>query len=246
MATYVLVPGAWLGSWAWKKILPELKKRGHEVYPITLTGMGEKVHLARKEYGIDVAVKDVINAIEYEDLNDIILLGHSFSGKVISAVADRIPERIRMLFYLDAMVPARRRTPQGGRDDMPESELKELMEESRKNGDGWKIPMSGDTIKNIAFDIKGKDMQWFKSKLTPWPLNLALEPINVSETVDRMRKAYIFCLREGVKFSPEDKKYIDSLEGEHRIIKSGHYPMITKPLETVTALLELTGQLTLL
>ncbi len=242
MATYVLVPGAWLGAWAWKKIVPELNRRLHEVYPLTLTGMGDRVHLARKEYGIDVAVQDVINVIEYEDLHDIILLGHSFAGKVISAVADRIPERIKMLFYLDAMIPAKTRNPQGGKDDIPENELKELMEESRSNGDGWKIPMSGDTIKNIAFDIKGEDMRWFKSKITPWPLNLALEPIKISETVGRMKKAYVFCLREGAEFSPEDKKYIDSLEGEHRIIRSSHYPMITKPQETVSALLELTGQ----
>ena len=74
MATFVLVPGAWLGAWAWKKVIPLLEEKGHEVYPVTLTGMGERVHLLSKDVGIETAVQDVLNVVKYNDLDDFILV----------------------------------------------------------------------------------------------------------------------------------------------------------------------------
>src|SRR5579864_8537534 len=102
MSRFVLVPGAWLGSWVWKKVTPILEKRGHEVFPITLTGMGDRVHLASSNIGIQTAIQDVLNEIKYNDIEDFVLLGHSFAGKVAGAVADRVPDKVRLLLYLDA------------------------------------------------------------------------------------------------------------------------------------------------
>src|SRR5271157_3416021 len=117
MPTFVLVPGAWLGGWAWKKVIPLLEQSGHEVHAITLTGMGERVHLASKDVGIETAVRDVLNVIKYNDLDDFVLVGHSFAGKVVAAVADRGPDRVKMILYLDAYRPEKNvRTPQGGFD----------------------------------------------------------------------------------------------------------------------------------
>src|SRR5215472_16631107 len=102
MTTFVLVPGAWLGGWSWKKVVPLLSKRGHDVYPIALTGMGERVHLFSRDLGIETAIRDVLNVIEYNDLNDIVLVGHSLAGKVVATVADRAHDRVRVLLFLDA------------------------------------------------------------------------------------------------------------------------------------------------
>ena len=101
----VIVHGAWGGAWAFKKVEALLRQRGFEVYRPQLTGQGDRVHLARADIGLNTHIDDVVNTILYEDLRDIVLVGHSYGGMVISGVADRIPDRIKRLVYLDAMVP---------------------------------------------------------------------------------------------------------------------------------------------
>jgi pimeloyl-ACP methyl ester carboxylesterase len=108
MSTYVLVHGAWGGSFGWRKVRPLLQGAGHSVFTPSLTGLGERVHLATPEVNLSTHVQDVANAIWYEDLSDIILVGHSYGGMVVTGVADRLSEggRIRHLVYLDAFLPA--------------------------------------------------------------------------------------------------------------------------------------------
>ena len=103
--TIVIVHGAWGGGWAFKKVDALLRQKGFEVYRPQLTGQGDRVHLARPDIGLSTHIDDVVNAILYEDLHDITLVGHSYGGMVISGVAERIPDRIKRLVYLDAMVP---------------------------------------------------------------------------------------------------------------------------------------------
>ena len=94
MTTFVLVPGAWLGGWVWNRITPPLEKKGHRIYPVTLTGMGDRVHLYSADLGIVTAIQDVLNVINYYDIEDAVLVGHSFAGKVVAAVAARVPKRV--------------------------------------------------------------------------------------------------------------------------------------------------------
>jgi pimeloyl-ACP methyl ester carboxylesterase len=103
--TIVIVHGAWGGSWAFRKVEALLREQGFNVYRPQLTGLGERVHLARADIGLSTHIDDVVNLILFEDLHDIILMGHSYGGMVITGVADRVPERIQRLVYLDAMVP---------------------------------------------------------------------------------------------------------------------------------------------
>jgi pimeloyl-ACP methyl ester carboxylesterase len=103
--TIVIVHGAWGGAWAFKKVEALLRQKGFEVYRPQLTGQGDRVHLARPDIGLSTHIDDVVNTILYEDLHDITLVGHSYGGMVISGVADRVPDRIKRLVYLDAMVP---------------------------------------------------------------------------------------------------------------------------------------------
>jgi pimeloyl-ACP methyl ester carboxylesterase len=103
--TIVIVHGAWGGSWAWRKVDSMLREKGFNVYRPQLTGLGERVHLSRPDIGLSTHIDDVVNTILFEDLHDIILVGHSYGGMVITGVADRVPDRIRRLVYLDAFVP---------------------------------------------------------------------------------------------------------------------------------------------
>jgi pimeloyl-ACP methyl ester carboxylesterase len=103
--TIVIVHGAWGGSWAFRKVDALLREKGFNVYRPQLTGLGERVHLSRPDIGLSTHIDDVVNTILYEDLHDIILVGHSYGGMVITGVADRVPDRIRRLVYLDAFVP---------------------------------------------------------------------------------------------------------------------------------------------
>ena len=102
---YVIVHGAWGGGWAFKKVDSLLREKGCIVYRPTLTGQGEKVHLAAGDVGLNTHIKDVVNSILYEDLYNIILVGHSYGGMVVTGVADSLPGRIKKLIYLDAFVP---------------------------------------------------------------------------------------------------------------------------------------------
>ena len=102
MTTYVLVPGAWLGGWAWQPVTDQLRDHGHEVHAVTLTGLGDRSGLATPQVDLDTYISDVAGLIEAERLDDVVLVGHSYAGHVVTGVADRIPGRIALLAYLDA------------------------------------------------------------------------------------------------------------------------------------------------
>ncbi len=138
MTTYVLVGGAWLGGWAWQPVTRRLRAQGHDVNPVTLTGLGDRSHLATPETDLDTYITDVVNLIEFEDLQDVVLVGHSYAGHVATGVAARVPERIALLAYLDAGP-----SPDGTAFlDLQSPAARELTERLvAEAGDGWRIPM---------------------------------------------------------------------------------------------------------
>lgn len=103
--TYVLVHGAWGGSWDWRHVADLLAADGHTVYRPALTGQGERVHLASTNIDLDLHIHDIVNVIVWENLHDVVLVGHSYGGMVITGVADRVPDRIKHVVYLDAFAP---------------------------------------------------------------------------------------------------------------------------------------------
>ena len=103
--TFVIVHGAWGGGWVFRGVDSLLSEQGYSVYRPSLTGLGERVHLATPDVGLSTHIEDVVNMLLYEDLHDVILVGHSYGGMVITGVADRMPNRIRHLIYIDAFVP---------------------------------------------------------------------------------------------------------------------------------------------
>jgi pimeloyl-ACP methyl ester carboxylesterase len=106
MATVALVPGITAGGWVWAQVAPRLREAGHVVYTPTLTGLGERVHLASPEVDLETHIADIVNVLEFEELTDVVLVGHSYGGMVITGVADRVPDRLARL--VDLFPPARR------------------------------------------------------------------------------------------------------------------------------------------
>ena len=232
MTTFVLVPGAWLGAWVWKRVTPLLEEKGHETYPVTLTGMGERVHLASRDVGIETSIQDVLNVIKYNDLDDFILVGHSFAGKIVAAVADRAPEKVKMILTVDAYRPAKRiRTPQGAFDPSEYGAF-----------DGWTIPFSKEILDMIGKDVNGSDRDWMLSKGTPWPKRLASEPIVLTENFDTVKSAYIFCTGGGDPVDEILSGKWGKVDSAYKVIESGHFPMVTKPKELADDMFALVSQ----
>jgi pimeloyl-ACP methyl ester carboxylesterase len=228
---FVLVPGAWLGAWAWKRVVPLLEKQGHEAFPVTLTGMGERAHLATKDLGIDTAVEDVLSVIRYNDLDDFVLVGHSFAGKVVAPVADRLYDSVREIIYLDAFRPEKVRSPQAALD--PASEYGQLPPGT------FSIPLTEEIIERIGSDVQGQDRKWMMSKATPWPVKPAADPITLSESFDSVKNAFVFCTKSGDPVDDIIAGKWGKLDGPYRVIDSGHWPMITRPAELAEDLVAL-------
>lgn len=196
--------------------------------------MGDRVHLASKDLGIETAIQDVLNAIKYNDLDDIVLVGHSFAGKVVGVVADRVPEKVRMLLYLDALRPDKVRTPQAAFNPAAEFGPPPLGIHG--------IPLTEAIIDRIGPDVKGEDRKWMLSKATPWPLKYATEPITLSTKFDSIKSTYVFCTLSGDPVDEIIEGKWGKLEGPHKLIESGHWPMITKADELVRGIVALAGE----
>lgn len=104
-ATFVLVHGAWAGGWIWRDVITQLREAGHTVYATTATGLGDRVHLATPAIDLNVHIADVVKVLEFEDLRQVTLVGWGYGGMIITGVADRIPDRLAQLVYLDAFLP---------------------------------------------------------------------------------------------------------------------------------------------
>ena len=227
----MLVPGAWLGGWAWEKVADILKEKGNRAYPVTLTGMGERVHLATEDVGMETATQDVLNVMKYNDLDDVVLVGHSFAGKVAAAVADRAHDRAKKIIYVDAFRPEIVREPQGGFD--PTREFGPPPKGSNA------IPLTEEIVDRIGKDVVGESRTRMMLMATPWPIKLAKDPITLSENYDPAKEAYVFCALSGDPVDEIIAGKWGKLNGPYKVMETGHWPMITKPEELAEDLVSL-------
>lgn len=171
--TFVLVHGAWGGGWIWKYTADGLRQKGHRVFTPTQTGLGERKHLLARTISIDTFVDDILGVLEAEELTDIILVGHSFGGFAVTGVADRMPERIRHLVYLDAFLQENGETAF--------SVLPPGIEEARRrtvaeHGGGVALPVPPLSAFPLPDDVR----QWFGRRLTPHPFGTYDTPIRLN------------------------------------------------------------------
>jgi len=230
-ATFVLVHGAWHGGWCWKKLTPLLRAAGHEVITPTLTGLAERAHLLSPEIGLDTHIADVAGLLEYEDLHNVVLVGHSYGGMVIAGVAEKAAELLAHLVFLDAFVP---QDGQSLFDTIPDhgAAMRKIAEES---GDGWRVPLGKATF-GVTDEI---DVAWMIPRITPQPLRSFEEPVRLTnQAALALPRSYILCRQdEPSLFDPFAKQAQYTGWGYYELM-TGHDAMITMPEALATILLE--------
>ena len=152
MATFVLVHGGWTGGWAWRAVAHTLRAAGHDVFTPTLTGSGERVHLASPDVGLPTHILDIVNVLYYEDLHDVVLVANSAGGMVITGVAEQVPERLSQLVYLDAFAPL---DGQSLTDVLGPQLSGVFAARADAMGDGWRVPhLPPDADRHTDFLLK--------------------------------------------------------------------------------------------
>lgn len=237
MATIVLVAGAQLGAWAWKRVTPRLRAAGHDVYPVTLTGLGDRAHLGTPETNFSTHVQDVVAAIETEDLTDVVLVGHSYSGSVVTAVSHRIPDRLAQLVYVDGVLPKDGRSLQ---DEAPQ-EYKDLVESWLAAGQ-WRMPLLSDDILSMYYgdhQLTPEDRAWMDRYSVGHPIATELETIHLDNPAAKsVARTYIRC--ENTPYPAPVDPSRDADWG-WRTLPTGHWPQFTMPAELSALIDELAG-----
>ncbi len=238
MATFVLVPGAWHGAWCWERVVPLLEARGHGAVPLTLSGVGELAHLATPDLGIEEHIRDVVMALETNDLSDAVLVGHSYAGIVIGAAAHRVPERIAHLVYLDALVPADNAS---AADVAAPGWLEAGQALAEKSGEGWLVPPPD---LEAPFGITNQtDAEWVNAHLTPHPLKTWSDRVRLTDhRAESIPRTYIRCPLRGRRGLDTLSHHADAARvspaWRYRELQTDHDPMITHPRELADLLLE--------
>ena len=219
MATFVLVHGSWHGGWCWKKLAPRLRAAGHDIYTPTLTGLGERAHLLSPAVNADTHVQDVLGLLEYEELRDVTLVGHSYAGLLLPVIANAAADRLRQLVYLDA---TQADSGLALFDRYPQTRA-QVAEAVRTVGEGWQVPPP-----EWDFGITDEaDLRWVRAHLTPQPLAACEQPVHYTrDPRDFLPCTYIACIGER---APGGERYPEGARMNYLELATGHDAMVTAP-----------------
>lgn len=227
MTTYVLVPGFWLGGWAWRSVTSALREQGHSVYPVSLTGMGERAHLARADTSLDTHVHDLLNLLRYEELQDVVLVGHSYAGAVVTpSVADQVPELIARLVFVDSGP-----LPSG----MSQSEFAPPDEQARTAalvGDGWQLPAPPWSA--LLPSLSADSVARLDRLSVPQPWATATTPVRLGEGWRKVARTHVLCsftpeqIREKASSVPAFANMVED-DWDFRELPGSHWPMFDRP-----------------
>lgn len=231
MSTYVLVHGAWRGSWIWKRVRRLLQARGHEVFTPTLTGVADRSHLSSPNVNLDTHIADVTNLIRWEELSDAILCGHSYGGCVVSGVGDRIPDQIGALVYLDAFVLE---NGQCLNDTIPPNVRSERLALGKEVGDGWKLP----PIPAEEFNVNPEDRDWVNRQSTMQSLACFEQPLRLTGAISQIKNVtYIQATGWSPSPFPQFHEKAKAKGWKTIAISCGHDVMLDRPEELAEYLL---------
>jgi pimeloyl-ACP methyl ester carboxylesterase len=240
---FVLVHGAWHGGWCWKKIRPRLMAAGHEVYTPTLTGLGERAHLLTADVGLDTHIQDVVAMLEVEDLRDVVLVGHSYGGMVITGVAQRAPQRLAQLIYLDAFMPDPGRsladyTRPAGAVTSPAPPSTTTSSATAPARD-WRVPPRSTAEE---FGVRERaDVDWVQARLGSQSGKTFGQPLPTAPDVPaNLPRAYIQCTTDAW-FAEAAARAARLGYPTRTLFGGGHDVMISEPVRLTTLLLELAG-----
>ncbi|WNV86100.1 alpha/beta fold hydrolase [Umezawaea sp. Da 62-37] len=240
MSTYLLVHGAWHSGRSWDRVVPLLESAGHRVFAPSLTGYGDKAHLLGPEVGLDTHVDDVVGLIIDEDLTDVVLVGHSYAGLVISSAANRVPDRIAELVYLDAMVPVDGET---AADVMPVT--RHLIDLALKSDSGWRVPPLPELPhpQGLFGVTDPEDVAWLRAMLSDQPVRCLQEPVHLDDpAAAAIPRTHIHCTvgkPEGIDHRPVPAIQPNGAPAQVWELPTGHDCMITMPDELAGLLLKL-------
>ncbi len=236
---FVLVHGSFLGGWCWREVKDYLQRLGHQVFTPTLTGLGERVHLRSPEINLSTHIQDVIKVIEWEELENVILVGHSYGGTVIHGVCDRLKQKIKHAVFLDSNVP------ENGETNYPGVTLDIIKSIYGPLQDDYLIPYP----KLLDFGIRKTNVsqetyERYKRRLTPQPVNTYLEPLHLNNGgSDGLQRTYIYCLKDKPHPRPAPlEKLLQRVQGDswhYEELDCGHNAMTLMPNELSNLLIEI-------
>jgi len=221
---FVLVHGAWHGGWCWKKVKTILENQGFSVYTPTLTGLGERSHLLSEEIGLDTHIQDIVSVLEYEDLKNVVLVGHSYGGMVITGVAGRSAERISHLVYLDAFLPENGKAL---KDYLPGNNSENNQPQEKRD---WKVPPRSTAVE---FGVKEKeDIEWTEKRLGPQSAKTFVQAVTIENPIpDSIKKVYIQLTDDSPWFVEAAEKARTNGFKTIKHLGGGHDAMISQPAE---------------
>jgi pimeloyl-ACP methyl ester carboxylesterase len=230
--TYILVHGAWHGSWCWKRVRTALQSSGHNVFTPTLTGLGERSHLNCAKVNLSTHIADIVNLIQWEELSDVVLCGHSYAGSVITGVADQIPDRIRALVFLDAFVLE---NGESLMDIVPSAVAQALRDQAKATGEGWKV----DPVPAHILGVRDpQDVAWVDAQCTPQAIATFEQPIKLTSNFGDIQDiAYVFPTECHPNLLVSHERAKAKGWKSRTIDNSGHELMIDRPQELAHFLL---------
>ncbi|MCK9503711.1 MAG: alpha/beta hydrolase [Porticoccaceae bacterium] len=228
MKTFVLVHGGWQGGWSYRLLARRLRSAGYEVYTPTFTGLGERSHLSATTINLETHILDVVNTILWEDLDNIVLVGHSYGGMVITGVADRLAERIASLVYLDALVPEDGSTLFSLRPEY-------LAPFLAAAGDGAGLTIAPPAASSR--DTKPEHWPWLDAKTTPHPFACFVQPLSLSGCYRQVPRRFFIYASGGICDGMYDQFRDCPNDRVISIADSGHSIMIDQPEQVADILL---------
>jgi pimeloyl-ACP methyl ester carboxylesterase len=230
--TFLLVHGAWHGGWCWRPVAERLRKAGHEVFAPSLTGLGERRHLASSRVDLETHIADIAGIIEMEDIRGIVLVGHSYGGMVVTGVADRMADRIKRLVYLDAFVP------ENGKcllDYAVPERAARMRHEGERTGFVTPPPMS-------LWGLKSPEhLDFVGPREVRHPFATMEQPIRLENPAEwaHLQKTYVYCSSPATgSFDQFAAKYRNAPNWRFHELKTGHDAMILMPDEVTKLLME--------
>ena len=241
MANFVLVHGAWHGGWCWKRVVDRLQAQGHRAHAVTLTGVGERVHLMSSLITLETHIADVANLIEAEELQDVVLAVHSYAGMLGTAIADRMAQRLKHLVYVDAVVPR----PGESWSSTHASATREARLAAAKASPDFSFPPPDPSV----FGLAAEDHAWVKRRQTAHPGHTYQAPLQFDpRRVAAIPRTFVDCIQprlgtiDSIRPRVRDNNFWDGAwmgGGGARLVElpTGHDPMVSAPGELTEVLL---------
>jgi pimeloyl-ACP methyl ester carboxylesterase len=229
--TFLFVHGAWHGGWCWGRVAQMLRDVGHTVHAPSLTGLGDRAHLAHPDVDLATHVQDVVGLLEMDELRQVVLVGHGYGGMVVSGVAVRAAARLAHLVYLDAFVPGDR---EAVLDLLAPEKAAGMRVAAREHGEGWRIPPFSPAQFGVT---NAKDAEWLARHLVPQPLKTFDQGVE-GELPVRLKKTYLYCASPAIGSFDRYRRLQEDRQWKYHELATGHDAMVTAAGEVARILLQ--------